>query len=326
VTPKLFRFGVAATLVESRREIQETARRAEGLGFSTLLMTDHLGFMSPFPPLVVAAGVTTTLRVGTLVLNNGFQNPVLLAREAATVDLMTDGRLELGFGTGYKQSEHAAAGIPYHGGAERFERLAASVQIVKALLEGRSVSSDTPYAVELEQLSPLPVQTPRPPILVAGQGPRVLRMAAREADVIGLIAAVYDQNVQTHEWKSDMTALGREGALRGSGWAPDALDAQVEIVRQAAHERPEPPELQAILWDVAATDSPADAAAAFAATGYVDVSPEVATATPFLLYGSIASMAEQLQERRERFGISYYSVSAKFVDVLAPVVELLAGT
>jgi hypothetical protein len=77
---------------------------------------------------------------------------------------------------------------------------------------------------------------------------------------------------------------------------------------------------------VAATDSPADAAAAFAATGYVDVSPEVATATPFLLYGSIASMAEQLQERRERFGISYYSVSAKFVDVLAPVVELLAGT
>src|SRR5688572_30876088 len=138
---KPFRFGVNVWGAGSRAEWVSTARRVEELGYSTLTVPDHLGtFFSPMPALIAAAHATTRLRVGTNVLNNDLRHPVLVAREAATVDLLTDGRLQLGLGAGHMKAEYDEAGLHYDAGAERVERLAEAVTIIKRLLGGERVS------------------------------------------------------------------------------------------------------------------------------------------------------------------------------------------
>ncbi len=144
----------------------KTSRKAESLGYSALQTADHFGMADPFLPLVSAADVTTTLRVGPLVINNALHNPGLLARQAATVDMLTDGRLELGLGAGYAQAEHDILGIPLPEPRERIDRLEEALRVIVDLLEGRASS-----VVAC-------VQKPRPPILIGGFRPRILRLAS----------------------------------------------------------------------------------------------------------------------------------------------------
>src|ERR1700681_3399184 len=175
---KPFRFGVNVWHAGSRAEWVEKARKIEGLGYATLTVPDHLtDLIAPMPALVSAAEATTILRIGTNVLNNDLRHPVLVAREAAAVDLLTDGRLQLGLGAGSIRSEYDQAGLRFEAGRVRVERLAEAVSVIKGLLEGEEVTfSGAHYQVAGHRIAPLPVQKPHPPILIGGNGPRLLTL------------------------------------------------------------------------------------------------------------------------------------------------------
>jgi probable F420-dependent oxidoreductase len=293
--------------------LAEAARWTEANGFSTLLVADHLvaRLIDPFPALTAAAAATTALRVGTFVLNNDLRHPVMVAREAATVDLLSDGRFELGMGAGHMRSEYEEAGIRFDRGAVRVERLAESVRILKGLLSGGECTfSGEHYRVQGHGV-PAPVQKPRPPLLIGGNGRRLQELAAREADTVGFVGFSHRKG-------------GREVDLEDFG--PEALDRQVAAVRDAAGERFAELELNALVQRAVVTDDPEAAAAELAAEdGWPD--PEAVLRSPYLLIGSLDSIAEQLIERRERFGVSYWSLfDGRGGRDLAPVVACLAGT
>ena len=169
---KPFRFGVSVRHAQSRAEWMEKARKVEALGYATLTVPDHLtDLVAPMPALISAAEATKTLRIGTNVLNNDLRHPVLVAREAATVDLLTDGRLELGLGAGSIKSEYDEAGFSFDPGGIRVERLAKSVTIIKSLLNGEQVTfAGRHYRVTGHTIAPPPAQKPHPPILIGGNG------------------------------------------------------------------------------------------------------------------------------------------------------------
>src|SRR3989441_12433683 len=184
-----FRFGVVAAQARSGNEWAEKARRIESMGYATLLMPDGLQYsLAPLPALTAAAMATRTLRVGTYVIANDYRNPVMLAKEAATVDVLSGGRLELGIGAGRPAAaeDNRMLGIAFDSGAVRVARLAESLTLLKALLTGQTVTATGPhYAAANAQISPRPVQQ-RPPILVAARKRQLIELAAREADIIAL--------------------------------------------------------------------------------------------------------------------------------------------
>jgi probable F420-dependent oxidoreductase len=306
-----FRFGLQVTTAASRADLVDRARRAEDLGFDVLQTADHLDEV--LPPLVTLAAVaasTTTLRVGTLVLNNDLHHPLVLAREAAAVDLLSDGRLELGIGAGHSEPEYRSAGLRFDPPGVRIQRLAESLDVLDRLLRGEEVThAGVHHTVTGATVFPRPVQDPRPPLLVGGGGRRLLGLAARTADVVGLTGV---------------------GPTRDDGrnhvpshWAPAAVDAQVAHVRAeaAAAGRP-PPELHALVQVVTVTD---DRRAALEAVHrrLPELGVEDLGGTPYLLVGTVDTMVEQLQAARERWGFSYVTVRD---EALAPVVARLAGT
>jgi probable F420-dependent oxidoreductase len=307
-----FRFGMNLRGAASRAEWVEKARKVEALGFSTLLVPDHLAELPP--PLVSlanAAEATSTLRLGTFVLNNDFRHPVLLAREAAAVDLLSDGRLELGLGAGHMESEYAEAGIPFDPAAVRFERLGEAVRIVAALLEGEPTSLDGRYyRVTGHRVYPLPVQRPRPPILIGGNGRRILSLAARAADIVGPTGLAFPKGARE---------------VDVSGFKPERVDERIAWLRSEAGERFGRLELNALVQRVVQTDDRERTAAELAAQ-WPALSSEDVLQTPYLLIGTVAQMAEALRERRERWDISYIVTHEPFLDALAPVVAQLAGT
>src|SRR5436189_5839962 len=168
-----FRFGVNVRTAASQAEWADKARKVEAIGYAVLLVPDHLAdLLAPFPALPAAAGATPRLRVGTAVLNNDFRHPALLAREAATLDVLSDGRLELGLGAGHMQSEYEQVGLAFDPGATRVERLEEAVVIVKRLLEGEPVTfSGRHYRGTGHTLHPRPMQPPRPPVAIGRDGP-----------------------------------------------------------------------------------------------------------------------------------------------------------
>lgn len=307
-----FRFGVSARGAGSRAAWAERARKVEALGYSTLLLPDHLlDVFPPLAPLVSAAEATRTLRVGTFVLNNDFRHPVLLAREAATIDLLTDGRLELGLGAGHMQSEYEEAGIPFDPAPTRIERLDEAVRIVKGLLAGETVSlTGRFYQVRGHRGYPRPCQSPRPPILIGGNGRRLLSLAAREADIVGFTGLGHRRG-------------GREVDV--SAFRPAAVDERLGWVRAAAGARFDSLELNCLVQRVIVTDEPTSAAAEIAAQR-PELSAEDVLETPYLLVGTVDHLVEALHARRERWGLSYYVIHEAAIDALAPVVARLAGT
>jgi probable F420-dependent oxidoreductase len=308
----VFRFGLQLPTAESRSALVERARRAEDLGFDVVQTPDHLDEV--LPPLVTLATVaeaTTSLRVGTLVLNNDLRHPVVLAREAAAVDLLSDGRLELGLGAGHSEPEYRSAGLRFDRAGIRIDRLGESLALLDGLLRGDEVTrTGAHYAVAGARVFPRPVQHPRPPLLVGGGGRRLLALAARTADVVGLTG--------TGPTRAD----GRNHVP--SHWAPGAVDAQVAHVRAEAAAAGRPlRELHALVQVATVTD---DRRATLEAIHrhLPELSLEDLEGTPYLLVGSVDAIVEQLQRARERWGICYVTVRDE--EAMAPVVARLAGT
>ena len=194
--PHPFRFGLLGQSVRSATELVETARRAEGAGFATFLLRDHFiaepfgHQLTPLAALATAAAATATLRVGSHVLCNDYRHPVLLAKEVATLDLVSGGRFELGLGAGFSRPEYEAAGLPYDPPGVRVGRLAEALQVVKGVFGAAPFTfAGRFYTVTNLEAFPKPVQQPHPPILVGAGGRRMLAIAAREADIIGIQTA-----------------------------------------------------------------------------------------------------------------------------------------
>jgi probable F420-dependent oxidoreductase len=308
---KPFRFGVSVRSAESRTEFAPRARQIEDLGFSTLLIPDHLlACLPPFVPLMSAADATTTLRVGTFVINNDFRHPVLLAREAAALDMLSGGRLELGLGAGHMQSEYTEAGIPYDPASVRVERLAEAVTIVKGLLAGEAVTfKGQHYQVTGHQAFPPAVQQPRPPILIGGNGLKLLSLAAREAEIVGFAGLRHRKG-------------GTEVDI--SGFQAAAVDERVAWVRSEAGARFDDLELNVLTQRAIVTDDREQAAAELSAQ-WPALSPEDVLETPFVLMGTVEQIVETLQARRERWGFSYYVIWDTHAEEMAPVVARLNG-
>jgi len=285
----------------------EEARRAEAVGFDIVLVGDHLDDgPSPLGVLAGVAAATSTIRLGTLVLNADWYEPALLAREVATLDHLSGGRLELGLGAGHTAHELPAAGRTFDPPAVRKARLAELAEIVRDLLDGREVTYHGVHH-RVEGLRTLAASQPHLPLLIAGRGEALLSHAARHADVIGL------------------AGLGRtlpDGHRHEVRWSTAALEADLAIVRAAADERWEAPELNALVQVVQLTDDRRGAAEAIA--GRVPGLTAVdALATPFLVFGTHDEMAEQVLATRDRWGISY--VVVRDAAAFAPVIGLVAG-
>jgi probable F420-dependent oxidoreductase len=309
--PRPFRFSLQAATVLSLAQWRDLARETADLGFSLLLTADHLDeCVAPLPPLVSAADAAPGLRVGTLVLNNDLRHPSLLAREAAAVDLLTDGRLEIGMGAGHAQPEYTRNGLRFDTGATRIARLEESVQVVRRLLAGETVNfHGAHYDIDGETCYPRPNQASLP-LLVGGGGKRTLAVAARYADAVGF------------------TGLGKTlpdgNRHQPTGFAPAAVTAQVAWVRDQAGSRFEGLELQALVQAVVVTDRRDDTAERLLSR-HPGLTTADLLATPYLLIGSVNGIIETLVERRERWGFSHYTVRPAALPAFAPVVAALAG-
>jgi probable F420-dependent oxidoreductase len=307
-----FRFGVSVHQAASREEWIAVARRAESLGYSTLLVPDHLGDQfAPVAALLAAAEATSTLRIGSLVFDNDFRHPVMLAKEAATLDVLSGGRFELGIGAGWLRSEYEQAGIPYDPPGVRIGRMEEALQIIKGLFADRPVTfSGTYYKVSALEGHPKPVQRPHPPVLIGGGGKRILSIAAREATIVGFLPIA-----------------------RPDGSGPDLTDAASEAfaqkiawVRQAAGERFDDLELNVLVAEVIITEDREQAAQFIAMTlaSGLQVTTEQVLQVPYLLLGTVDQICEDILARREQYGISYVTVFEKNMEALAPVVARLA--
>ena len=310
---KPFRFGVSVRGVRTRAEWVEKARKIEELGYNALTVPDHLSdLFAPMPAVLSAAEATKHLRVGTNVLNNDLRHPVLVAREAATVDLLTDGRLQLGLGAGSLRSEYDQAGLGFDPGRARVERQAEAVTIIKGLLKGEQVTfAGRHYRVTGHTIAPLPVQRPHPPILIGGNGPRLLTLAAREADIVGFSGLTFRR--------------GGTAPPDLSGWKASSVDERVQLVREVAGaERYAQLELNALVQRVVVTDDRSKAAEELTSR-WSQLTPGEILQSPYVLIGTVDQMVEDLKLRRERWGISYYVIFEPYLDAFAPVVARLAG-
>jgi probable F420-dependent oxidoreductase len=307
-----FRFGVQASAARSGAEWAEQARRIEGLGYSTLFMPDHFVEtpLAPMAALPFAAAVTTTLRVGMLMLGNDYKHPAVVAKEAATLDVLSDGRLEFGLGAGWMTADYQALGLPYDRPGVRIDRLAEALAVVKgAWGDGPFDLAGEHYTITAYDGLPKPAQRPRPPILVGGGGPKVLRLAGREADIVGI---------------NPILTAGVIGADAARDTIGDATARKIGWVREGAGTRFDDIELQ-IRYFVAAITTDARGLAEAMAPAF-GVSPDEALASGAVLAGSVDEVCDTLLRRREEWGVSYLVFGDDQYEQFAPVVARLAGT
>lgn len=302
-----FRFSTGSAFARSRVEYLELTRKVEDLGYAVLVTPDHFGEqLAPLTALMAAADVTHTLRLGTYVCANDFHHPVVLAKEAATLDLLSGGRLEFGIGTGYHQFDYATSGIPLDPPGVRVSRLEEAVQIIKGLFaDGPFTFSGTYYTITDLEGYPKPAQRPRPPLFIGGSGKRVLSLAAREADIVGLVMS---------------TAIGQ---VDFSAISSAATAQQVEWVRQAAGERFASLELNTLVFHVVITDHRQSVAEQIA-PDWGTTAEQMLDSVHFLI-GTVDQMVETIQMWRERFGISYVTVFPHAMETFAPIVARLGG-
>jgi probable F420-dependent oxidoreductase len=318
MTSRPFRFAVQATKATSGAQWRDLARKAEDLGYSTLFVADHYvgrgpasraanlppQHLAPITAMATAAAVTTTLRVGCRVFCVDYHVPAALAKEAATLDLLSDGRLEFGIGAGWSEPEYEAMGLTFGPAPRRVDKLTEVVAFVKAHWAGE------PLAVEGEHVNvtgysglPLPAQRPHPPIMIGGGRKRVLSLAAREADIVSI------NNVPF----TTVDGLTPEKeALRRLGY-----------VKEAAGDRLPHLEIESSPFF---TDVTADAqAAAERVAGLMNVPADGLLDHPNVLIGSLDEIADRLRARRETLGVNYVSVQQSQIDAFAPVVARLTG-
>lgn len=307
-----FRFGVMAPSASSAAEYRDIARKAEALGYSTLYVPDHFVEhpFGPFPAMAMAAEATTTLRVGTLVLGNDYRHPVVLARDAATLDLLSDGRLELGLGAGWMTADYEKAGIPLDPPGVRIARLAEAIAIVKGLTSDGSFSfAGEHYTITDLDGMPKPVQRPLP-LVIGGGGKKVLTLAAREADIVGINGNLKSGKAGDPDQAPNMN--------------PTSTDEKLAWVRDAAGDRYDDIEIQSFAGFVHFTDDPEGMAAAMAPA--FDTTPAEVLDSPVGLVGTVDSMIEMLERRRDRWDMTYHVIGAEHLEQFAQVVTRLAGT
>lgn len=304
-----FRFGVQCDLAASRREWQAKARRVEELGYQVFLVPDHFGEQfAPAPALLSAAEASATLRVGTLVYDNDFRHPALLAKEAATLDVLCEGRFELGLGAGWMRSEYEQVGLPFEPGPTRVERLEEAIAVLRTLWRDEPAHfAGKHYALSGLTATPAPVRAAGPPLLVGGGGPRLLRLAGREADIVGLVPRSRADGAGL-----DLTDL-----------SSTAFADKVRWVREGAGARFEALELNTLVQVVALTDDRAAAAATIGRN--FSLSADTLLDSPYALIGSPVQIERALRERRERFGLSYLVVFERDMERFAPIAQRLAG-
>jgi probable F420-dependent oxidoreductase len=300
-----FRFAAVLRTAASGEAWAEKARRLEGSGFDALLVPDHLvgARFAPVAALTAAACATSRLRVGTLVFANDFRHPAVLAKEAATLDVLSEGRLEFGIGTGWMARDYDRAGLTLDPPGVRVARLTEAIHVMKGLWRGEPFSyAGEHYRIDgLEQL-PVPAQRPYPRLMLGGGGPRMLRLAAREADIVNLTMRVRPDG------------SGPDTADGG----PDAFRRKVAVIREAAGNRFGEIELGTSVLRVGGRG---DSAAWSAAD------PSAQAGTPQVLAGDLPEMCEKLRRWRDEHGVSHYVLHDESdLDAFTPIVERLAGS
>lgn len=308
-----FRFGVQVDAAADGPAWAEQARRIEALGYSTLWVPDHFDDQwGPLVALTAAALATSTLLVGPLVLDNDYRHPAVVAKEMATLDVVSGGRLEFGIGAGWMRKDYSQYGLRFDPAGVRIERLAEAVAVIKALWSEGCREADfegTHYTLRGARGRPRPVQRPRPRLLMAGGGRRMLSLAAREADIVGFNASL---------------AAGEVGpAVARQALAPRFRE-RVAWVREAAGERFEELELQCHTFVCLVGADPVQVAEMMA--GSFGVTAEEALEVPIALVGSVEQLCDTLQQRREEYGFSYWAIPAGAFEAFAPVVARLTGT
>jgi probable F420-dependent oxidoreductase len=304
-----FRFGVSMWSAATRDEWRQKAQRAEAAGFDTMLVADHLadGMFPPLTALASAADATDRIRLGTLVVNNDFHHPVVLAREAATVDLLTGGRLELGLGAGHMKHEYDEAGLQFDPPTVRVARMAESAVIIRRLLDGDEVTFEGDhYRVQGHRCFPRPAQQ-HVPLVIGGNGRRVLATAGQIADIVSF---------------TGFSQVEGERSVNPTHFTDTGLTEQVGWVLRAAGDRFDQLELSTLVQGVVITDDRRAVAA--------DLLPLVPglrvddiLSSPYSLIGSVEQIAAQLRDRRDRLGISYITVFEKDLDTMTEIIQEL---
>jgi len=308
--PRRFRFGVQVSKAGSGTEWAEIARKAEDLGFASLLMPDHFGDqLAPVPALMAAADATTELTVGALVFDNDYKHPVVLAKEMATIDILSGGRLELGIGAGWMSTDYDQSGIAYDPPGVRVDRMVEGIAVMKGLFaDGAFDYQGKHYAITAMDGLPKPLTKPHPPFLIGGGGKRVLGIAAREADIVGI-----NPNLKA----------GVIGAEAAADVTAEATDRKVGWVRDAAGDRFDDLELNCLVAACLPSDDRAGTAEMM--SGLFGIPPDEMLDVPNVLMGTLDEMCADLEARRDRWGFSYVVVQLDAMDALAPVIARMAG-
>ncbi|MHB8328841.1 MAG: TIGR03621 family F420-dependent LLM class oxidoreductase [Acidimicrobiales bacterium] len=305
-----FRFAVQLTRADSGTSWRALVRKVEDLGYSTIYLPDHFGDQfAPLVALATAAEATTTLRVGTLVLGNDYRHPLVLAKEAATLDLLSEGRLELGIGAGWMTSDYEQSGIHLDDPAVRVDRLDEAIAVMKALWSGHCEHAATHYTVSVTEGAPAPFRRPGPLLLVGGGSKGVLSIAGRQADIVGL-------NPRLTE--------GFVGPESLASMAPYHYDRRLTWVREAAGGRFSEIEIQCLTFFVRVVSNGEEVLEDTARLFRMPV--EEAADVPLALIGTVDEIAESLENRRRRWGMSYWVVHEAELEAFAPVVAKLAGS
>lgn len=308
--PRRFRFGVQLATAPDASTWSAAARRAEDLGYATLFIPDHFGDqLAPIPALTAAAAATTDLRVGPLVMDNDYRHPVVLAKELATLDLLSGGRLEVGLGAGWMKSDYDESGIAYDPPATRVDRFEEGLQIIAGLFGPDPVTfAGEHYTVTGHRGLPRPVQSP-PPILIGGGMKRMLSIAGRHADIVGINPTMPSGAIDAEATRSGTA----EETDRKLGW-----------VRDAAGDRYADLEINLLTFACIVTDDRAGLAETLAPS--FGLAPDEVLAFPHALIGTVDELCQVLEERRDRFDASYVVVQGNAMEDFAPVVARLAGT
>ena len=314
---KPFRFGVICEHMQSAEEWITKARQAEDYGYATLLIRDHFirepfgDQLAPLIALMAAANATKTLRVGSLVLDNDYRHPVMLAKEAATLDLLSGGRLELGIGAGWLRSEYDQAGLVFEPAGVRVSRLEEAIQVLKGLFADEPFTfSGNHYTITNLSSFPKPVQRPHPPILVGAGSKRMLALAAREANIVGILPKALPDGTISEEITERLSTT---------------MAQKIEWIRQAAGERFDDLELNMVITPVFTEQRRQRAEQLASERGWSGIAAGDVLDMPSIFIGTPDQIAEDLLRRRERFGFSYFVVSDVSMEAFAPVVSRLAG-
>jgi probable F420-dependent oxidoreductase len=313
--PRPFRFAAGLGGRVDPAHLVDYARRVESWGYSTLLIPDHLfDRLAPLPALAAVAAATSRLRIGTFVLNVNLRHPAVLAQELATLDRLSGGRLEIGLGAGWNPEEHRQAGLPFEPHGVRVERLGEAIEVLKGLFSpGPFSHRGRHYRITGLEGRPGPAQRPHPPFLVGGGGRRMLELAARHAQIVGLAARV------PAPYRHDPRSCLAEATAEKIAWVREAAGARFAELELNTY-----PVLAPVRVTAKARSAARTLADELRARDGIEVGADALLDSPHVFFGTIGQLTEKCLGLRERFGISYIMVAGE-AEAFAPVLERLAG-